>query len=136
MSEAYNLKPGYEKEDAIGFSGGSFLSRKVYIWSFQFYNNKLHTVIIVFRNTSDLNQLRNDIISGLSEKYGSFTSEEKDFNGNLANVLYFQDDNSNTTDLINLIKYETSSGEETYQLTFVNIALFEHSESNGEYYAE
>jgi len=127
-----NVKLGFEREDVLGFSGGEYSSRKVYFWSFNFYNDKLHTVDIVFRRTDDLNQLREELVDYITQKYGEESSEKPDDDGNLANTWYFVDSKHNPTDLINLILYETAKGEITYQLTFVNLKLFEESEQNDE----
>ena len=132
MSLIKDIKLGYVKEDVLGFNGGEYISQEVNFWAFHFYNDRLHTVDIVFIRTFDLNQLRRDIIDYITEKYGVESSERYDDDGNLANTWYFVDSRHNPTDLINLILYETAKGETTYQLTFVNIRLFEGSEQNNE----
>ena len=125
-------KLGYVKEDVLGFTGGEFMSNEVNYWSFHFYNDKLHTVDIVFRNTYSLDRLRLDIVSFLRIKYGYEDIEKPDDNGNLANAWYFIDDQGNPTELINLVLFETARGDKTYQLTYVNIKLFEESEQQGD----
>ncbi len=116
----------------LGFSGSKFATQEVNFWAFHFYNDKLHTFDILFIKTFDLNQLRKDIIDYITEKYGVESSERLDDDGNLANTWYFVDSKHNPTDLINLILYETAKGETTYQLTFVNLKLFEESEQKNE----
>ena len=128
MSLISNIKLGYTKEDVLGFSGGEFMSNEVYYWSFHFYNDKLHTVDMVFRNTYSLDMLRTDILSFLRIKYGYEDIEKPDDNGNLANAWYFVDEQGNPTELINLVPFETARGDKTYQLTYVSISLFEESE--------
>jgi hypothetical protein len=132
MSLIENIKLGYEKEDVLGFTGGEFMSNEVYYWSFHFYNDKLHTVDIVFRNTYSLDVLRRDILSFLIIKYGYEDIEKPDNNGNLANAWYFVDEQGNPTELVNLVPFETARGDKTYQLTYVNIKLFEESEQQGD----
>ena len=127
-----DIKLGYVKEDVLGFTGGEFMSNEVYYWSFHFYNDKLHTVDIVFKRTFNLNQLRKDIIDYITQKYDKEGIEKPNPDGNLANTWYFVDSKHNPTDLINLILYETAKGETTYQLTFVNLKLFEESEQKNE----
>jgi len=122
----------YKRDDVLRYSGGEYISNKVYFWSFHFYNDKLHTVDIVFKRTFDLKQLRRDIIDYLTDKYVIESSERFDEDGNLANTWYFVDSKHSPIDLINLILYETAKGETTYQLTFVNLKLFEESEQNNE----
>ena len=132
MSLIKDIKLGYAKENVLGFSGSNYASQKVNFWAFHFYNDRLHTVDVVFIRTFDLNQLRNDIIDYITEKYDKESSERLDDDGNLANTWYFVDSKYSPTDLINLILYETAKGETTYQLTFVNLKLFEESEQNNE----
>ena len=57
---------------------------------------------------------------------------EIDFNGNVANSWYFFDTQDEPTDLINLLSIQTARGDKTYQLTYVNIKLFEESEQQGD----
>ena len=127
-----NAKLGYEKDNVLGYQGGEYSSHKVYFWSFHFYNDELHTVDIVFRRPDALNRLREDIIVYITDRYGIESSERLDNNGNLANTWYIVDKRHIPIDLINLNLYETSTGETTYKLTFVNIKLFEESEQQGE----
>jgi hypothetical protein len=128
MSLIENIKLGYTKEDVLGFSGGDFMSNEVYYWSFHFYDDKLHTVDIVFRNTYSLDLLRSGILSFLRNKYGEEDIEKPDDNGNLASAWYFLDEQGNPIELINLVLFETARGDKTYQLTYVSIKLFEESE--------
>lgn len=132
MSLIKNIKLGYAKEDVLGFSGSEYASQEVNFWAFHFFRDQLHTVDVVFIRTFDLNQLRNDIIDYITDKYVIESSERYDDNGNLANTWYFVDSEHNPIDLINLILYETAKGETTYQLNFVNLKLFEESEQNNE----
>jgi hypothetical protein len=132
MLKIENAILGYERDDVLGYSGGEYVSNKVYFWSFHFYEDQLHTVDIVFRKPDALNRLREDIIVYITDKYVIESSERLDNDGNLANTWYFVDSKYNPTDLINLILYETSTGETTYQLSFVNIELFQKSEQAGE----
>ena len=98
-----NIKLGYTKEDDLGFTGGEFMSNQVYYWSFHFYDDKLHTVDIVFRKTNNLDLLRVDILKCLRIKYGYEDIEKSDDNSNLANSWYFFDAQDEPTDLINLL---------------------------------
>jgi len=123
---------GYKRDDVLGYSGGKYISNKVNFRAFHFYNDKLHTVDIVFKRTFDLNELRRDIIDYLTDKYVLESSERYDDNGNLANTWYFYDNEYSPADLINLILYETAKGETTYQLTFTNIELLQESEQQAE----
>jgi len=123
---------GYERDDVLGYSGGEYVTNNVYFWSFHFYDDQLHTVDIVFKRPDALNRLRGDLIVYITAKYGVESSEKLDSDGNLANTWYFMDEKDNPTDLINLILYETSTGETTYQLSFVNIKLFKESEQKNE----
>jgi hypothetical protein len=132
MLKFENAKLGYEREDVLGFSGGEYNSHKVYFWSFNFCNDQLHSVDIVFRRPDSLNRLREDIIVYITDKYEVESSERLDDDGNLANTWYIVDKRHIPIDLINLNLYETSTGETTYQLTFVNIKLFEESEQKNE----
>ena len=132
MSLIKNINLEHAKEDVLGFTGGEFMSKEVYYWSFHFYDDKLHTVDIVFRKTNNLDLLRSDVLSFLRIKYGYEDIEKPDDNGNLANVWYFADEQGNPTELINLVLFETARGDKTYQLTYVNIKLFEESEQQGD----
>jgi len=132
MLKKENTIQEYERDDVLGFNGGEYSSHKVYFWSFHFYNDQLHTVDIVFRKPDALNRLREDIIGYITNKYVIESLEKLDNDGNLANTWYFEDEKHNPIDLINLIIYETSTGETTYQLTFANIELFQKSEQQGE----
>ncbi len=132
MSLIEDIKLGYSKENVLGFSGGEFMSNEVYYWSYHFHDDKLHTVDIVFRNTYSLNLLRLGILSFLRSKYGEEDIEKPDDNGNLANIWYFIDEQGNPTELINLVLIQTARGDRTYQLTYVNIKLFEESEQQGD----
>ena len=123
-----NLRVGFEGDDVLGFAGGEYGSHKVYFWTFHFYSDKLHTVDIVFRRPDTLNQLREDIVTYITQKYDVESIEKIDNSNNLANMWYFQDESNSTSDLIKFNLYETSTGETTYTLTFVNIKLFEESE--------
>ena len=122
---------GYERNDVLGFSGGEYISYKVYFWTFHFYNDELHTVDVVFRQPKALQMLRDDIIDYITGKYGIESSERLDSDENLGNTWYFQGEINTKTDFINLNLYETSTGETTYKLTFVNIKLFQTSEEGG-----
>ena len=108
--------------------GGEFMSNEVYFWSFHFYEDKLHTIDIVFRKTNNLDLLRSEILKYLRIKYGYEDIEKPDFNGNVANSWYFFDAQDEPTDLINLLLIQTARGDRTYQVTYVNISLFEESE--------
>lgn len=122
-----NMQPGFEGDNLLGFTGGEYNSYKVYFRTFHLYDDKLHTVDVVFRRPETLNKLREDLVAHITDKYGLESSEKIDDNGNLANMWYFQDELNNTSDLIKLYLYETSTGETTYTLTFVNIKLFKES---------
>ena len=65
-------------------------------------------------------------------KYGYEDIEKPDDYGNLANSWYFVDERGNPTELINFVLFETAKGDTTYQLTYVNILLFEESEQQGD----
>ena len=132
MSLIKNIELGYAKEDVLGFTGAEFMSNEVYFWSFHFYDDKLHSVDIVFRKTNNLDVLRGEILNSLRIKYGYEDIEKPDFNGNIANSWYFFDAQDEPTDLINLLLIQTARGETTYQLTYVSISLFEESEQQGE----
>ena len=132
MSLIKNIELGYAKENVLGFTGGEFMSNEVYYWSFHFYNDKLHTIDIVFRKTNNLDVLRSDILSFLRTNYGYEDIEKPDDNGNLANIWYFIDEQGNPTELINLLLIQTARGDRTYQLTYVSIKLFEESEQQGD----
>lgn len=126
-----NLKVGFEGDNVLGFAGGEYGSHKVYFWTFNFYIDKLHTVDIVFKRPDSLNKLKEDIVTYITQMYGAESIEKIDYNDNLANMWYFKDEMNNTSDLIKLNLYETSTGETTYTLTFVNIKLFEEAENQG-----
>ena len=123
-----NMQLGFEGDNVLGFAGGEYGSHKVYFWTYHFFDDKLHTVDIVFRRPDTLNKLREDIIVYITQKYGVESIEKIDYNNNLANMWYFQDESNYTSDLIKLNLYETSTDETTYTLTFVNIELFKESE--------
>jgi len=123
-----NIELGYAKEDVLGFTGAEFMSNEVYFWSFHFHDDKLHTVDIVFRKINNLDVLGGAILKYLRIKYGYEDIEKPDDNGNLASAWYFFDAQDNPTDLIKLLLIQTARGDKTYQLTYVNIKLFEESE--------
>ena len=128
MSLIENIKLGYVKGDVLGFTGSEFMSNEVYYWSFHFYDDKLHKVDIVFRKTDNLLLLRGDILKYLRNKYRYEDIEKPDDNGNLENAWYFYDGQGNPTELINLVLFETAGGETTYQVTYIDISLFEESQ--------
>ena len=103
MSLIENIKLGYAKEDVLGFTGSEFMSNEVYYWSFHFYDDKLHTVDIIFRKTDNLHLLRGDILKYLRNKYRYEDIEKPDDNGNLENAWYFYDEQGNPIELINLV---------------------------------
>ena len=118
-----------KRDDVLGFSGGEYSSYKLSFWSFHFYNNKLHTVDIVFSRPDDINRLRENLIDSITDKYVKESSGKLDKDGNLTYTWYFEDEKHIPIDLINLNLYESSTGETTYKLSFVNVKLFEEAKA-------
>ena len=91
-----------KRDDVLGFSGGEYNSYKLSFWSFHFYNDKLHSVDIVFSRPSDLKRLRENIIDYITEKYVVESSDRLDKDGNLTYTWYFEDEKHTPIDLIDL----------------------------------
>ncbi|UCH65632.1 MAG: hypothetical protein JSW63_00420, partial [Ignavibacterium sp.] len=115
--------------DVLGFSGGEYNRNNLSFWSFHFYNDQLHSVDIVFKRPEDINGLRENIINYVSNKYVIESTERLDKDGNFTNTWYFEDKKHIPIDLVDLNLYETSTGETTYKLSFVNIKLFEKAKA-------
>ncbi|HSD63215.1 MAG TPA: hypothetical protein VLB50_05425 [Ignavibacteriaceae bacterium] len=71
MKEKFNLLPGYEKEDAIGFEGGEYFGEKMHIQVFFFEQNKLNEVDLVIENINrSVSAIFYEIIHNMNEEYG------------------------------------------------------------------
>ncbi len=71
MKEKFNLMPGYEKEDAIGFEGGEYFGEKLHIWAFFFKNNKLIQIDLVVKNINrPATAIFYNVNHNLAEEYG------------------------------------------------------------------
>lgn len=71
MKEKFELLPGYEKEDAIGFEGGAYFGEKMHIWVFFFEDNKLNEVDLVVKNINrPTAAIFYNIIHNLTDEYG------------------------------------------------------------------
>jgi hypothetical protein len=71
MSEKFNLLPGYEKEDAIGFEGGKYFDQKIHIWAFFFSEDKLNEADLVINNVNrPVAAIFYEVVHTLSVDYG------------------------------------------------------------------
>lgn len=71
MKEKFNLLPGYEKDDAIGFEGGEFFGEKMHIQVFFFEENKLSEIDLIVKNINrPVTGIFYSVIHGLTEEYG------------------------------------------------------------------
>lgn len=71
MSEKFNLLPGYEKEDAIGFEGGKYFGENLHLWVFFFKEDKLDEIDMVIKNLNrPVNAIFYEVVHNIVDEYG------------------------------------------------------------------
>lgn len=72
MKEKFNLLPGYEKDDAIGFEGGEHFGEKMHMQVFFFEQNNLNEVDLVIKNINrPVSAIFYEVIHNMNEEYGN-----------------------------------------------------------------
>lgn len=71
MKNKYDMEPGYEKDDAIGFQGGQYLNEDLFLWVYFFNGEGLYEVDLVIRNNNTAAGGKfYEVIHNLSVEYG------------------------------------------------------------------
>lgn len=71
MKDRYDMQPGYEKDDAIGYQGGRYLNQNLYIWVYFFGEEGLQEVDLVINNKKrPVGGIFSEIVHNLTEGYG------------------------------------------------------------------
>jgi hypothetical protein len=71
MKEKFNLLPGYEKEDAVGFEGGKYFGEDIHIWVFFFDVDKLNEADLVVQNIDRPSEaIFYEVVHNISDDYG------------------------------------------------------------------
>lgn len=71
MKNKYDLNPGYEREDAIGYQGGRYLKQDLYIWVYFFDGKGLQEVDLVIENAGrPPGGIFYEVVHSLTVEYG------------------------------------------------------------------
>ncbi len=71
MKVKYNLLPGYERDDAIGYQGGNYLKQDLFIWVYFFDEKGLQEVDLVIKNEDrPLAGIFYEVVHSLTVEYG------------------------------------------------------------------
>ncbi len=71
MKAKYDLSPGYEKEDAIGYQGGRYFNEDLFLWVYFFNNDSLQEVDLVVKNNGrPVGGIFYEVVHTLSNDYG------------------------------------------------------------------
>ncbi len=71
MKSRYDLSPGYEKEDAIGYQGGKYFKEDLFLWVYFFNNDSLQEVdLVVKSNDRPVGAIFYEVVHTLSVDYG------------------------------------------------------------------
>lgn len=71
MESKFNISPGYEKDDAIGYQGGNYFGQDIFLWVYFFDAEGLEETDLVIQNTDrPLGPLFSETIHKLAVTYG------------------------------------------------------------------
>lgn len=71
MKNKYDMDPGYEKDDAIGYQGGKFLKQNIFLWVYFFDNKGLEETDLVIKNNGrPLGAIFSEVVHELTVIYG------------------------------------------------------------------
>lgn len=71
MNKKYDMLPGYEREDALGYEGGQYLNQALFLWVYFFNDKGLQEVDLVIKNHNrPVGGIFSEIVHSLSMKYG------------------------------------------------------------------
>jgi hypothetical protein len=70
MNTRYDMLPGYEKNDAIGYQGGRYLNQNLFIWVYFFNDDGLQEVDLVVKNNDrPVGGIFHEVVHSLTEEY-------------------------------------------------------------------
>jgi hypothetical protein len=71
MKNKYDLLPGYEKDDAIGYQGGSYLKQELFLWVYFFDEKGLQEADLVVKNSAGpAGGIFYEVVHNLTVEYG------------------------------------------------------------------
>lgn len=71
MNTRYDMLPGYEKEDALGYHGGRYLNQNLFLWVYFFNDEGLQEVDLVVKNSnSPVGGIFHEVVHSLTQEYG------------------------------------------------------------------
>jgi hypothetical protein len=71
MNKKYDMSPGYERDDALGYQGGSYLKQDLFLWVYFFNEKGLQEVDLVIKNQDrPVGGIFAEVVQSLTPKYG------------------------------------------------------------------
>ena len=71
MKDKFDLLPGYQKADAIGFESGKYFGENIHVWAFFFNEDKLNEVDLVIKNDSgSVGSIFYGVVHNISDEHG------------------------------------------------------------------
>ncbi len=71
MKSSFDMTPGYEKMDAIGYQGGSYFGQDMYLWVYFFNEKGLEETDLVIKNSDrPLGAIFSETVHKLTVDYG------------------------------------------------------------------
>ena len=119
MKNKYDMLPGYEKNDAIGFQGGRYLDKDLYLWVYFFGEEGLNEVDLIIRNNnSPVGGIFDQVTHQLITEYGNpDLYKPDDWN---AEWFYYDFSGKKLNATIKVSSYEYNQ-RTTIKITFLSI---------------
>ncbi len=71
MKNKFDMEPGYEKDDALGYQGGHYFNEDLFLWVYFFKEEGLDEVDLVIKNNdSPVSGIFYEVVHNLSIEYG------------------------------------------------------------------
>ncbi len=71
MKNKYDMEPGYEKHDAIGYQGGKYLKQNIFLWVYFFDDEGLDETDLVIKSSGrPLGAIFSETVHELTVNYG------------------------------------------------------------------
>ena len=113
----------YEQDDLLSFSGGKYIDNTVQLWSFNFYNDWLYNVDVVFDTIDGQDSaIWHKALNYLQNNYGKTDKYQKiDRNKTAIYWIFFDGDEAES--MIQLIRTFRGNLESEIQITYTYLPL-------------
>jgi hypothetical protein len=119
MRSKFDLQPGYNEDNALGFQGGTYLNEKLHIWVFYFSEDKLNEIDLVIKNeNSPVAQIFYEVMHNLTQEFSDPDLYKPDYWK--AEWFYYDMPGNKINATINVAPYSTEK-DTTIKLTFTKV---------------